>query len=128
MNSYFSRLLWLNNFKSSCFINLLLLIFLLGLTGLSWLINGFLIILGIITIIPVISLLIFKLWLKYNLVYDNCPACSSKLIGFRNMECYCFNCGEVFQMRKDKFRSNGTISTVDVEVINLSNKQLDEPD
>lgn len=126
MNSYFLRLLSINNFGSSCFVNLLLLVLLLGLVGLSWIVNGLLVILGVITIIPAIILLIFKWWLKHNLVYGNCPVCNSKLTGFKNMKSYCLNCGETLESQNDEFHRNIPVSTVDVEIVDLYDNQTDE--
>ena len=117
MNSYSSRLLWLKNFSPGCFVNLLLLTFLLGLAGLSWIINGLLMILGIIIITPVIALLIFKWWLKNNLVYGHCSVCNSELTSFRNTESYCHNCCE--------FHCITSVDTVDVEIVDSYDNQIE---
>ena len=125
MNSYSSRLLWLKNFSPGCFVNLLLLTFLLGLAGLSWIINGLLMILGIIIITPVIAFLIFKWWLKNNLVYGHCPVCNSELTSFRNTESYCLNCGEALQIKNGEFHCITSVDTVDVEIVDSYDNQIE---
>lgn len=125
MNSYSSRLLWLKNFSPGCFVNLLLLTFLLGLAGLSWIINGLLMILGIIIITPVIALLIFKWWLKNNLVYGHCPVCNSELTSFRNTESYCLNCGEALQIKNGEFHCITSVNIVDVEIVDSYDNQIE---
>lgn len=128
MNNYSPKLLWLNNSGLGCLLNLLLLAILLVSVGLGWVVNGFLILLGVIIITPVIGLWILRWWVKRNLVEDQCPVCRYEFTGFNGVETRCPNCGETLQVENGKFQRVTPPGTIDVEVVDVSVKQLDDPD
>ncbi len=128
MNNYSPKLLWLNNSGLGCLLNLLLLAILLVSVGLGWLVNGFLILLGVILIAPVIGLWVLRWWVQRNLVEDQCPVCSYQFTGFNGVESACPNCGETLEVKNGKFQRITPPGTIDVEVVDVSVKQLDDPD
>ncbi|MDJ0845919.1 hypothetical protein [Crocosphaera sp.] len=128
MNNYSPKLLWLNNSGLGCLLNLLLLAILLVSVGLGWVVNGFLILLGVILIAPVIGLWVLRWWVKRNLAEDQCPVCRYEFTGFNGVETRCPNCGETLQVENGKFQRVTPPGTIDVEVVDVSVKQLDDPD
>ncbi|MGK7941362.1 MAG: hypothetical protein AB4062_14690 [Crocosphaera sp.] len=128
MNNYSPKLLWLNNSGLGCLLNLLLLAILLVSVGLGWIVNGFLILLGLIVITPVIGLWILRWWVKRNLVEDECPVCGYEFTGVNNVECRCPSCGETLEVKEGQFKRITPPGIVDVEVVDVSVQQLDNPD
>ncbi|MDJ0658278.1 MAG: hypothetical protein QNJ42_02185 [Crocosphaera sp.] len=127
MNNYSPKLLWLNNSGLGCLLNLLLLAILLVSVGLGWVVNGFLILLGVILITPVIGLWILRWWVKRNLVEDQCPVCRYEFTGFKGVKTRCPSCGEALEVDNGKFQRVTPPGTIDVEVVDVSVKQLDDP-
>lgn len=127
MNNYSPKLLWLNNSGLGCLLNLLLLAILLVSVGLGWLVNGFLILLGVIVITPVIGLWVLRWWVKRNLVEDQCPVCSYEFTGFNGVDTRCPSCGEALEIEAGKFKRVTPPGTIDVDVVDVSVKQFDEP-
>ncbi|ACB51096.1 unknown [Crocosphaera subtropica ATCC 51142] len=128
MNNYSPKLLWLNNSGLGCLLNLLLLAILLVSLGLGWVVNGFLILLGVILITPVIGLWILRWWVQRNLVEDHCPVCSYEFTGFNGVETRCPSCGEALEVENGKFKRVTPPGTIDVDVVDVSVKQFDDPD
>ncbi len=128
MNNYSPKLLWLNNSGLGCLLNLLLLAILLVSVGLGWVVNGFLILLGVILITPVIGLWILRWWVQRNLVEDQCPVCSYEFTGFNGVDTRCPSCGEALEIEEGKFKRVTPPGTIDVDVVDVSVKQFDDPD
>ena len=126
MNNYSPKLLWLNNSGLGCLLNFLLLGIFLGAVGLGWVVNGFLILLGVILVTPVIGLWVLRWWVKRNLVEDQCPVCSYEFTGFNNLESRCPSCGETLQIKDGHFQRITPPGTIDVDVVDVSVKQLDD--
>ncbi|EAZ90769.1 hypothetical protein [Crocosphaera chwakensis] len=128
MNNYSPKLLWLNNSGLGCLLNLLLLAILLVSVGLGWVVNGFLILLGVILITPVIGLWILRWWVQRNLVENQCPVCSYEFTGFNGVDTRCPSCGEALEIEEGKFKRVTPPGTIDVDVVDVSVKQFDDPD
>lgn len=126
MNNNFSRLIWLNDSGLGCFLTLLLVALLLGSVGLGWLVNGFLIVLALLLLAPVVAFWGFRWWLQRNLVEDNCPVCDYEFTGFNRTECRCPNCGEPLKVESGHFQRLTPPGTIDVEAVEVSAQQLDE--
>merc|ERR1712054_102478 len=86
VNNYSPKLLWLNR------------------SGLGWLVNGFLIVLGVIIVTPIIGLWILRWWVQRNLIEDQCPVCGYEFTGFKGVNSSCPNCGEALQVKNGKFQ------------------------
>ena len=128
MNNYSPKLLWLNNSGLGCLLNLLLIGILLVSVGLGWVVNGFLILLGVIVVTPVVGLWVLRWWVRRNLVEDECPVCGYEFTGFNNIECRCPSCGETLEVKEGQFKRITPPGIVDVEVVDVSVQQFDNPD
>ncbi|WP_107667427.1 hypothetical protein [Cyanothece sp. BG0011] len=128
MNNYSPKLLWLNNSGLGCLLNLLLLAILLVSVGLGWVVNGFLILLGVILITPVIGLWVLRWWVQRNLVEDQCPVCSYEFTGFNGVETRCPSCGEALEVEQGQFKRVTPPGIIDVDVVDVSVQQFDDPD
>lgn len=98
---------------------------LLGTVGLSWVINGFLIIVGLIIIAPIIGFLVLRWWLNRNLVTDNCPMCGYQFPSFNQIEFQCPSCGEPLKIEQGRFQRLSPPGTIDVEAVEVSVQPLD---
>lgn len=125
MNSNFFKVYSINDSGLSCFLTLLSIGLLLGSVGLGWVVNGFLILFGVMLITPVIAWYIFRWWVKRKLVEDSCPVCSYEFTGFNNTDCQCPNCGEPLKV-EGGFRIITPPGTIDVEAVEVSVRQLED--
>ena len=102
------------------------IIWFLGIIGLGWLVKSFFIFLGLLILAPIVAVLVFRWWLKRNLVEGQCPVCSSSLAGFNNMQLACPSCGEPLVVENRTFQRLTPPGTVDVDAIDVSVKQLED--
>ncbi|MCA1991806.1 MAG: hypothetical protein LDL41_07140 [Coleofasciculus sp. S288] len=115
------------NLSGLGFVLTLLTIFMvLGAVGLGWLVNGFLILMGLVLISPAIAWLVFRWWLKRNLVEGNCPVCAYEFTGFNRTECRCPSCGEPLRVEQGRFNRLTPPGTIDVEAVEVSAKQIED--
>ena len=126
MNDNFTRLIRYNTSGISCWLTLILVAFLLGSIGLGWVVNGFLILVALLIITPVLALVGLQWWLKRNLVQDQCPVCSYEFTGFNNTEFRCPNCSEPLKVEAGKFSRITPPGTIDVDAIDISVQQIEE--
>lgn len=126
MNDNFTRLFQYNNSGISCWLTLILVAFLLGSIGLGWVVNGFLILLALLIITPILAFGGLQWWLKRNLVQDECPVCSYEFTGFNNAEFQCPNCSEPLKVESGHFSRITPPGTIDVDAIEVSVKQIEE--
>lgn len=122
----FSRILWSNDSGLGCFLTLLLLGLLLGSVGLGWIVNGFLIFLALLLLLPGIAVLGLRWWLQRNLVEGACPACGSEFTGFNGTESPCPNCGEPLKIEGGRFQRLTPPGTIDVEAVEVSARPLED--
>lgn len=125
MNNNFPQLRWLNGSGLGCWLTILLVSLFLGAVGLKWVVNSVLIILAFLFVAPIIGLWTFRWWLKRNLVEDSCPVCAYEFTGFNGSECRCPNCGEELKVEAGKFARLTPPGTIDVDVIEVSAKQIE---
>ena len=126
MNDNFTRLIRYNTSGISCWLTLILVAFLLGSIGLGWVVNGFLILVALLIITPVLALVGLQWWLKRNLVQDQCPVCSYEFTGFNNTEFRCPNCSEPLKVEVGHFSRITPPGTIDVDAIDVSVQQIEE--
>ncbi|MGB7441576.1 MAG: hypothetical protein WA919_10945 [Coleofasciculaceae cyanobacterium] len=124
MNQDNSKLLQFNLSGLGCWLTILTTFFLLGAVGLGWIVNGFLILIGLIVISPVIGFLAFRWWLKRNLVEDQCPVCAYEFTGFNQTECQCPNCGTPLKAENGHFFRLTPPGTIDVDAVEVAVKQI----
>jgi hypothetical protein len=126
VNQDTSKLLQFNLSGLGCWLPLLATALLLGSVGLGWVVNGFLILVGLVIIAPAIGWLGFRWWLKRNLVEDKCPVCSYEFTGFNKTDCSCPNCGEPLKVEQGHFNRLTPPGTIDVEAVEVSAKRLED--
>jgi hypothetical protein len=119
-------LLKIKDFNFGCLLTFILIIFLLGKFGLGWVVNGFLIAIALLLITPVIIFWLVRWWLKRNLIEDQCPVCNYQFTGFNNIQCRCPNCGELLEVKSGKFYRITPPGTIDVDVIDVSTRRLED--
>ena len=126
MNQDTSKLFQFNLSGMSCWLILLTTVLLLGSVGLGWLVNGFLILIGLVIISPVIAWLVFRWWLRRNLVEDQCPVCGYEFTGFNRTECQCPSCGEPLKVEQSHFTRFTPPGTIDVEAVEVPVRQIED--
>ncbi|MDJ0635999.1 MAG: hypothetical protein QNJ34_22630 [Xenococcaceae cyanobacterium MO_188.B29] len=126
VNDNFTRLIRYNTSGISCWLTLILVAFLLGSIGLGWVVNGFLILVALLIITPVLALVGLQWWLKRNLVQDQCPVCSYEFTGFNNTEFRCPNCSEPLKVEAGHFSRITPPGTIDVDAVDVSVQQIEE--
>ena len=104
----------------------LLIAFLLGSVGLGWLVNGLLIAFLVVLLLPAVGWLVFRWWLRRNLVESQCPVCSYEFTGFRGTECQCPNCKERLKVEAKQFVRMTLPGTIDVEAVEVQAKSIEE--
>ncbi len=100
-------------------LTLLAVVWLLGTFGLGWLVNSLLIILGLLSLAPILVFFGFRWWLQRNLVAENCPVCGTEITSLNNTQLQCPNCGEKLLVQNrtlQRFTPEGTIDVTAVEV------------
>lgn len=125
MNQKFPNQILINNSGLGCWLTLLLMGLLLGSVGLGWVVNGFLILLGLLFILPAIGLLVARWWLKRRIVSDSCPVCQYQMTGFSGSQSQCPSCGEILEVEGGKFKRYTPPGTIDVDAIDVSVKELE---
>ncbi len=126
MNNHFAKLASMNDSGLGCLLTLLLVGLLLGSIGLGWVVNGFLILLALLILTPVLAVFAFQWWVKRNLAEDQCPVCNYEFTGFNRTECRCPNCGEPLKVEGGHFQRLTPPGTIDVEAVEVSAKQLED--
>jgi hypothetical protein len=120
VNDNFPKLLQYNNSGLSCLLTFLLVGLLLGSIGLGWLVKGFLLVILLLLLTPVIAFLGLRWWLRRNLVESQCPVCNYQFTGFDRTECTCPNCGEPLKVEGGIFQRLTPPGTIDVEAVEVS--------
>ena len=104
----------------------LLIIWLLGSIGLGWLVNSFLILMGLLLISPVIAVFVLRWWVRRNVIADQCPVCSYEFTGLKQTQFQCPNCGETLKIESRKFHRVTPPGTIDVQAVEVSASPLDD--
>lgn len=125
MNQKFPKQILINNSGVGCWLTLLLVGLLLGSVGLGWVVNGFLILLGLLFILPAIAVIVARWWIRRNLIVDACPVCQYEFTGFVGSQSQCPNCGTILEVRDRKFKRHTPPGTIDVDAIDVSVKRLE---
>lgn len=126
MNQNTSKSIQLNLSNLGCSLTLLATLLLLTSAGLGWLVNGFLILIGLAVIAPVVGWLVFRWWLKRNLIQEQCPVCAYEFTGFNSTECQCPNCGEPLRVEQGHFQRITPPGTIEVEAVEVPVKQIED--
>jgi len=119
VNQNFSRIAQINLPGVGCWLTLILVGLLLTSVGLGWVVNSFLIVLGIILILPTIALIGVRWWVRRNLVQDQCPVCQYQFTGFNGTMSRCPSCGEPLKIEKGQFQRITPPGTIDVDAVDV---------
>ncbi len=103
----------------------LLIIWLLGSIGLGWLVNSFLILVGLLLISPVIAVFVLRWWVSRNVIADQCPVCSYEFTGLTQAQFQCPNCGETLKVKNRQFQRVTPPGTIDVQAVEVSSSPVD---
>ena len=126
MKDLSNKLLQFNTSGLGCWASVILTVFILTSVGLGWIVNGFIALLAILFIAPVVAFWGFQWWLKRKLVQDNCPVCSYEFTGFKQTEFNCPSCGEALQVEGDSFNRITPPGTIDVDAVEVSVSRIEE--
>ncbi len=102
-----------------------LIIWLLGSIGLGWLVNSFLILVGLLLISPVIAVFVLRWWVSRNVITDQCPVCSYEFTGLTQAQFQCPNCGETLKVENRQFQRVTPPGTIDVQAVEVSSSPVD---
>ena len=125
MNEGFNRLLKYDFSGLGCWLTLIAFALLAGSVGLGWIINGFVILIVLSLLAPVVIFWVAKWWLKSNFIQDQCPVCDYEFTGFKNTEFQCPRCSEPLQIREGEFSRITPPGTIDVDAIDVSAQQIE---
>ncbi|MEC4984905.1 MAG: hypothetical protein SAJ37_04180 [Oscillatoria sp. PMC 1068.18] len=126
MNQNFDKLRQINGSGIGCWLTILAIALLLGSVGLGWVVNGFLIVVALLLLLPPIAWYGFRFWVKRNLVEDQCPVCNYEFTGFNRTQCSCPNCGEALKVEQGQFLRLTPPGTIDVEAVEVAPRQLED--
>jgi predicted RNA-binding Zn-ribbon protein involved in translation (DUF1610 family) len=126
VNDRFNQLIQYNIPGIGCWLTIILFGLLLGSIGLGGIVNGFLILLGLLLVIPVITIWVVQWWLRRNLVQSECPVCRYEFTGFKNTKFSCPNCGEPLQVISGKFSRIMPPGTIDVNAVEVTSTAIEE--
>ena len=97
-----------------------LFIWLLGYVGLGWLVNSFLILVGLLFLAPVLAFVWFRWWLQRNMVQAQCPVCTYELTALNRTQVQCPSCGELLKVEQGKLNRLTPPGTIDVQAVEVS--------
>jgi len=126
VNERFNKVLQYNTSGLGCWVSIILFALIVGKIGLGGVISGFLFLIALSIIVPVIGFWGFQWWLRRKLTLAECPVCSYEFTGFKNTEFNCPSCGESLQVEGDRFTRMTPPGTIDVDAVEVSVKQVEE--
>ena len=107
-------------------LTLLAVIWLLGSVGLGWLVNSFLILVGLLLLAPVLAFVGFRWWLQRNLVQNHCPVCNYEFTGLNRTQLQCPSCSEPLKVEHGQFNRLTPPGTIDVQAIEVPAKSVED--
>lgn len=106
--------------RLSGWLTIFLFIWLLGAVGLGWLVNSFLILMGLLLLAPAIAFVWFRWWLQRNLVQSQCPVCSYELAALNRTQLQCPSCGELLKVEQGRLNRLTPPGTIDVQAVEVA--------
>jgi ABC-type uncharacterized transport system permease subunit len=101
-----------------------LFLLLLGTILPDWLINTFVVGIGLLILSPFIAIFGLQWWIRRNLIQGPCPACQAPLALLKQAQMRCPNCGTSLTITNGQFERVTPPGTVDVEVQVLEQDSL----
>ena len=102
------------------------IIWLLGSIGLGWLVNSFLILVGLILLAPVLAFVGFRWWLQRNLIQDQCPVCRYEFTGLNRTQLQCPSCGEPLKVEQGHFNRLTPPGTIEVQAVEVPAQSVED--
>lgn len=99
---------------------------LLSAVGLGWIVNGLLVLLALVILLPVIAFGLFRWWLQRNVIEADCPSCGFPLTGLNHSAVSCPSCGEALIAEAGGWRRQNPPGTVDVEAVEVAVEVLED--
>lgn len=116
-----------SNFSTvSRWLTFIAFIWLLGSLGLGWLVNSFLILVGLLVVTPVLAFFGFRWWLQRNLVQSQCPVCTHEFTGLNRTQLQCPSCGEPLRVEQGHFSRLTPPGTIDVQAVEVQGKPVED--
>lgn len=110
----------------SRWLTLFAVIWLLGSIGLGWLVNSFLILIGLLVLAPVLAFVWFRWWLQRNLIQNQCPVCQYEFTGLNRTQMQCPSCGELLKVEQGKFHRLTPAGTIDVQAVEIPAQSVED--
>jgi predicted RNA-binding Zn-ribbon protein involved in translation (DUF1610 family) len=126
VNDRLVKLLNINSSGLGCWASIIFLGFILTSFGLGWVFNGFIILVALLFIVPIIAFWGLQWWLKRRLIQDSCPVCNYQFTGFKNTEFNCPSCGEALEIEGETFSRITPPGTIDVDAVEVSARNMDQ--
>ncbi|BFM39830.1 hypothetical protein [Synechocystis sp. LKSZ1] len=126
MKTVSSPLIALSESGLGCGLTALAFALLLGAVGLGWVVNGLLLALGFVLILPLLAFWGLRWWLKQSLIEGPCPVCGYEFTGFKGQECRCPSCGEALKTSPQGFERLTPPGTIDVEAVEVAVTVLED--
>jgi predicted RNA-binding Zn-ribbon protein involved in translation (DUF1610 family) len=100
-------------------LNLILIVCLLGSLGLGWVVKSALFLLGLFILLPIVGILGFVWWTQRNIVQAACPVCSFELTGLNGTELDCPSCGEALKIEHGQIARLALPNTIDIAAVEI---------
>jgi predicted RNA-binding Zn-ribbon protein involved in translation (DUF1610 family) len=102
-------------------LTMILLVCIASSLGLGWLLKSALIIVGLVTLLPILGMLGVFWWSSRNVVRATCPVCDAELTGFNNTEMDCPSCGEALRVDRGQILRLALPNTIDIAAVEIEN-------
>lgn len=99
--------------------------------GLAWLVftgrigmllDSFLVLFAVLTIVPVLAVVGFRWWINRQLVQGTCPSCGAQVTGLRNQAFKCMTCGNTVMGERGDFSvKDPSSATIDIDAKEIDN-------
>lgn len=88
----------------------------------GWILQSFLFLLFMFSVVPVLGILVLRFWLNRQLVQGECPSCGAAVTGLKGRSFQCMNCGQMIQ--NDEF-GNFSVKDPATATIDIHAKRID---
>ena len=126
VNERYNKLLQYNSSGLGCWIGLIIFALIVGKIGLGGVLSGFLILIALLFILPIIGFWGFQWWLKRKITQGQCPVCNYEFTGLKDTDFNCPSCGEALQVEGDRFTRLTPPGTIDVDAVEVSVQVIEE--
>ena len=108
-----------------CWLFVLGAAWLLGAIGLGGIVKSIFALVAFLILVPVITLIVARFWLKRNLVEGNCPVCEQSLTSLKSVKLACPNCTTQLVTTADGFERFAPDGIIDVQAVDIQSSTVD---